>query len=274
MPTSAIEAFAAAIAGRDREVDLFGAAMQIARIGNDAADPHGCAARLDEIAEAARDHAGDTLDPDRLAAAVDYQLFSILGFHGNEADYGEPENSYLDRVVERRTGIPISLSLVYLEVAERIGLHCEGVGYPGHFIVRYERDGGQMFVDPFHQGARLDEEELLAGLRSKPLGGATPESYLSAVTRRQVLQRMLTNLRVAFAARGDLSRLLTTVEMLLRMEPWNASIVGLRGMVLYRLGEVEQALDDLERYVSHNEGDATRAGAAQLLHELRQKMGG
>jgi regulator of sirC expression with transglutaminase-like and TPR domain len=248
--------------------------MLIARIGDERADPHACAARLDAIAEAARDHAGETLDPDRLAAAVDYQLFSILGFQGNEADYGDPGNSYLHRVLERRTGIPITLSLLYMEVGQRIGLHCEGVGYPGHFIVRYERDGGFVYVDPFHQGARLDEQELLAGLRSKQLGGATPESFLSAVTRRQILQRMLTNLRVGFAARGDLPRLLLAVEMLLRLEPWNASLVGLRGMVRYRLGNAAEAVGDLERYVGHNHGDAANAGAAQLLRELRQKLGG
>src|SRR5688572_8537087 len=190
MDSSRTDRFLAATRGADHEVDLFGGAMVIASLSGNAPSPHETARELDLIAESVRAYAGDTLDPERLAGAVDYQLFSVLGFHGNTTDYADPENSYRDRVLARRTGLPISLSLVYMEVAQRIGLECDGVGYPGHFIVRCGGAESPIFVDPFHQGARLDREELLAGLRSYNLNGARPETFIAAITRRQLLQRM------------------------------------------------------------------------------------
>ncbi len=248
--------------------------MVIARLRGEDTDANAVARQLDLIAEAVRAQAGENPLQDALAHAVDHQLFSVMGFHGNAMGYDEPENSYLDCVVERRTGIPISLSLVYLEVASRVGLGCDGIGYPAHFIVRYGGPDAPNFVDPFHQGARLDRQELLAGLRGQDLGGADPESFLLAVTRRQFLQRMLNNLHTVFRQRRDHTRWLATVELLLCIEPWNARLVGERGMLHYRLGEPEQALADLERYVNAGEPEAVSSGALRLLDELRLRYGG
>ena len=284
--------FSAAVAGASHEVDLFGAAIAIARIGRpDGAsrqvDGHAVARELDLIAEAAREHAGDTLDQGALAHAVDHQLFTVLGYHGNAGDYNDAANSYLDQVMAQRSGIPITLSLVYMEVAQRIGLQCDGIGYPGHFIVRCGGAETPIYVDPFHQGARLDREELLAGLRSIHLGGASPESFLSAITRRQMLQRMLNNLHLVFREQRDIARWHMTVELLLILEPWNAALTGERGMLHYRLGEPRKALADLERYVAALSSDgaagprlsaapespAVSAGALRLLDELRLHYG-
>lgn len=267
--SSILHEFARAIGGPDHSVDLFGAAMVIARLGNPTADANDYARRLDLVAEAARDYGGDTTDPERLAGAVDYQLFTILGFHGNGTDYNAPENSYLDQVIERRTGLPITLSLVYMEVAQRVGLRCDGVGYPGHFIVRAGDPEAPIFIDPFHQGARLDREELLAGLRSHQLGGAVPESFLASVSRRQLLQRILNNLIVVFRSQRDIERWRTAIELQLCIEPWNAALVGERGMLRYRLGDHALALEDLERFVQAREPATVPAGARRLLDELR-----
>lgn len=266
--------FAAAIAGADQDVDLFGAAMAISRIGGHRVDPHAAAAELDRLAEAVLDGAGEGTPTHVLAQAVDHELFTIAGFSGNQSNYSEPANSYLDRVIRRRTGIPITLSLVYMEVAQRVGLRCDGIGYPGHFIVRCGDPDEPIYIDPFQQGLRLDSEELLANLRSARLGGATPESFLAALTRRQTLQRMLNNLHVSFRERRDLPRWLTTVELLLLIEPWNAQLVGERGMLNYRLGNPEEALIDLERYVTAGEPQSVNAGARRLLDELRLRYGG
>lgn len=266
--------FAKAIAGADHEVDLFGAAMLIARIGGLAVDAHGVACQLDFIAESVRDHAGDTTDAGELSHAIDYQLFTVRGFHGNTTDYSDPENSYLDRVLERKTGLPITLSLVYMEIAQRVGLRCDGVGFPGHFIVRCGDPDTPIFVDPFLQGARLDREELLARLRSVEIGNASPESFLAAVTRRQILQRMLNNLHGVFRERRDMDRWHATVNLLLRIEPWNAALTGERGMLNYRLGKPAAALDDLERYVEATGRPRVSAGALRLLDELRLQHGG
>lgn len=266
--------FATAITGPDQDVDLFGAAMAIAGLGGHPVDGHRTAAQLDMIAEAVRDEVGETLDPSRLANAINHQLFVANGFHGNTGDYSVPENSYLDCVIDRRTGIPITLSLVYMEVAQRVGLRCDGIGFPGHFIVRCGEPEDPIYIDSFQQGARLDREELLARLRGMPLGGASPESFLAAVTRRQILQRMLNNLHAVFRAARDMERWHATVNLLLKLEPWNATLTGERGMLNYRLGNAVAALDDLERYVEATGRPQVSAGALRLLNELRLHHGG
>jgi regulator of sirC expression with transglutaminase-like and TPR domain len=269
-------AFSRAIAGADHEVDLFGGAMIIASLGSEDADPHTTASRLDVMAEEARSYAGEGADADSLANAVDYQLFSVCGFRANTEDFSDPRNSYLDQVVTRRLGIPITLSLVYMEVAQRIGLQCDGVGYPGHFIVRYGDAGAGVFVDPAQQGARIDRAELLARLRGHRTGPGqpSPESLLCAVTRRQILQRMLNNLRMTFRERRDLPRWRDVVELSHRLEPWNAALVGERGMLNYRLGRLEEALADLEAYVSAGDKPEVSPGAIRLLDQLRLLQGG
>lgn len=272
MSTLAARLFREAIRGTDAEVDLFGAAMAIAHLGGHEPDPHGTARQLDLFAEAVRDAAGDTLDPHRLAAAIDHELFVVQGFIGNAMHYGDPENSYLDRVVARRTGLPITLSLVYMEVAARVGLRCDGIGYPGHFIVRCGPPEDALYVDPFHQGQRIDREELLAGLRGRDLGGASPEMFLAAVTRRQILQRMLHNLRAVYSEAGDHARWLAAVDLLLELEPWNAGLLGERGMLRYRLGDPERALEDLEGYARANPALTAHRGALRLLEELRTRF--
>ncbi len=270
---SLTDEFREATRGRDEEVDLFGAAMLIARLGYPTLNPHAYAARLDHIAEAASNHAAGAREPEALAAAIDYQLFSVMGFTGNSEDYGNPENSFLNVVIDRRTGIPITISLLYMEIAQRLGLPCDGVGYPGHFIVRCGPPEGPFYVDPFHQGARLDRHELLSGLSARSVGTTSIESYLLPVTRRQLLQRMLNNLRFAFRNTGENARWLEAVELQLVLEPWNASLIGERGILQYRLGNIDAALVDLQVYVATNEPEAISAGAARLLEQLRERTG-
>lgn len=266
--------FESAIRGADHEVDLFGAAMIIARLGDPEADPHATASRLDVMAEEALSYAGVAASPDALAHAIDYQLFSVCGFRGSTDDMTDPANSFLDRVVERRTGIPITLSVVYMEVAQRVGLACDGIGYPGHFIVRYGGEEHPVFVDPFQQGARMDREELLAQLRGYRPPPTNPEMFLAAVTRRQILQRMLNNLHINFRNRRDLPRWLDVVELQHRLEPWNAAFVGERGMLNYRLGNMQAAMEDLEAYVLAADTPRTNTSAIRLLDQLRLRYGG
>lgn len=265
------EEFSAAIAGKDIDVDLYGGAMAIARIGHPLVDIHRYSAKLDGLADEASAVAGDTLDPERLAAGIDHVLFGRYSFRGNNEEYGDPENSYLNAVIDRRLGIPISLSVVYMEIAARVGLRCEGVGFPGHFFIRCGPPEHAFYIDPFHQGDRLDRSELLARLNSYELHGASPESFLSAVTRRQVLQRMLTNLRLAFRERSEPDRWLLAVEMQLLLEPWNSSLTGECGMLKFRLGRYDEAEHDLERYVAAAGREAAHSGAARMLDRIRTR---
>ncbi len=267
------DAFTAAIKGSDGDVDLLNAALLIAGLGRPRIELAGYRKLLDILASDVQKRAGEGAGPLPTVDAIDHELFYAQGFHGNASRYNDPENSYLDRVIERRTGIPITLSLVYMEVAKRVGLRCDGIGYPGHFIVRCGEPDDGIYVDPFHQGARLDREELLAGLRGRDLGGASPESFLAAVTQRQILQRMLNNLRSVFCEQADIERWLGTVDLALCLEPWNTDLIGERGMLRYRLGAYDLALDDLERYAGVNNGGPGHPAAFKILEALRERLG-
>jgi len=269
MDEGTYSAFAEAVAGPGPEVDLFGAAMLIARLSGREVDAHATARELDLIAEAVRERVEPGASDADLVNAIREELVVEREFVGDNDTYNDPENSYLDRVVERRRGIPITLSLVYMEVAERVGLRCDGVGFPGHFLVRCGEPSQNLYIDPFHGGSRVSREALLARLAGADLGGASPESFLAGVTRRQIVQRMLNNLHALFRERRDLERWLATVELLLRLEPWNGQLVGERGMLHYRLGAPERALVDLERYVGAANPGAVSSGALRLLDELR-----
>ena len=263
--------FAHAIAGHDHEVDLFGGAVAIARLGHDDVDGHALARELDLIAETVRERAGDHVAPDLLAATVTAELFEERGFRGNREHYTDPENSYVDRVIERRLGIPITLSLVFLEIAQRVGLECAGVGFPGHFLVRCGGDNG-FFVDPFNAGEQPTREELWGRLEGRTSTFPSVDSLLAAVTRRQILQRMLVNLCVAYQGVGDTERWTAALGFRLRLEPWNAALYLERGLLHYQQGEEALALADLERYVDSGDPDLSPQ-ALRLLENLRLRLG-
>jgi regulator of sirC expression with transglutaminase-like and TPR domain len=154
-------------------------------------------------------------------AALTRHLFVDLGFHGNQEAYYDPRNSYLNDVLERRTGIPITLSLVFIEVGRRIGLNIQGVGFPGHFLVRTRGPSGEeLILDPFHGGVALDRDELEE--RLKQVSGADakldPEHFLPA-TKRQVLARMLNNLRQIHQQGRDSARASAVAELLALLDP-------------------------------------------------------
>jgi regulator of sirC expression with transglutaminase-like and TPR domain len=207
---------------------------------------------------------------ERLAAFHDY-FFGSLAFHGNEEDYGDPKNSFLNDVMERRRGLPITLSLLYTELAPGAGLEAKGVGFPSHFLVKVVDGDGELFVDPFHRGALIEREALLDSLRAatgERLGSY--DAYLAGVTGRQVLQRMLYNLKSVYLSREDWERALRTISFLQALAPWDLDEVRDRGLTLARLGRVQEAEESLERYLEHRAGagDSSRVRAA--LDRLRK----
>lgn len=268
--TSALSDFREAIKGPPQDVDLLGGALAVASIGRSKPDGMLVRKQLDRIASGVAALAEAKRDRDEIAQAVDQQLFAALGFQGSSDGLDDPENSFIDSVLERRRGIPISLALVYMEVASRAGLECRGVGFPGHFMVLVGDFDDGYFVDPFNQGQRIDRTELLARLAGADLSGAHPNSLLQPITHRQMLQRMLNNLRVAFRRAGRTAEWHQAVEFALAIEPWNSALVGERGMLSYRLGVLPAALEDLERYVGAQ--NTVSAGAQRLLAELRTRL--
>ena len=242
--------FRQAVQCLDDEIDLGRTALAIADAEYPGLDIESYVARIDRLAAAVQDRSGDEADAYRLIAALNYTLFSVEGFRGNQDDYYDPKNSFLNEVMERKQGIPITLSVLYMEVARRVGLDLCGVGFPGHFLVRYVGKEGEIVIDPFHQGEVRSIQELKDMLDEMYRGRITfqPE-FLSPVSKKQILRRMLNNLKGIYLDQGDLIKGLSVVDRLVILEPDSAEEIRDRGLLYLKLECFSQALEDLEAYL-------------------------
>ncbi|MCC7354742.1 MAG: transglutaminase family protein [Anaerolineae bacterium] len=242
--------FAALVSLPDDEIGLAHGALLIAQEEYPRLDAEAYLRRLDHLAERLRPILeGLQTDVQRLTA-LNRLLFEEEGFRGNQADYYDPRNSFLNDVLDRKLGIPITLSVVYMEVGWRVGLPLSGVGLPGHFMVRCDGRGGPILVDPFHRGAILTARE--ATERAREVSGQQvpllPESF-QPVSRRAILTRMLNNLKAIYVQRADYPRALSAVERLVLIAPEAATEVRDRGLLHYALNQYSQAETYLERYL-------------------------
>jgi len=181
---------------------------------------------------------------------INRQLFDVEGFRGNQEDYYDPRNSFLNEVMDRRTGIPITLSVLYMEVGHRIGLEIQGVGMPGHFIVKCEHQGQEFFVDPFDRGEILLEEDCRRKLEQ--LHGQDfqfSRSFLDVVNHRQILTRMLHNLKGIYWNSKDYTRALGVIDKVLLIIPTAASEFRDRGFANYQVNRLSSAIRDWSRYL-------------------------
>src|SRR5882672_6160687 len=206
--------FAHVVGRPDAHVDLAQAALMIAEGEYPGLDIPSYIAALDRFAGRAR-RALAQAPADPPMATVLRVLYGDLGFRGNSVDYYDPRNSFLNDVLDRRVGIPITLGVVLIEVCRRVGVEARGVSYPGHFLVRSPApNGGAVFIDPF-EGVRLDEDDLQAIYqRATGEDGPVDPRRLEPATRKQILLRMLNNLRCVYETRADHQRL---QDVLLRM---------------------------------------------------------
>ncbi|HEY7295863.1 MAG TPA: transglutaminase-like domain-containing protein [Dehalococcoidia bacterium] len=262
-PSAAASAFRTALE-RDAAFDLFDAALAIGRIADAELDLDGARAELDALtADVARELSQDA-DLDRVAA-LNRALFERRGFHGNREQYGDPRNGYLHETLARRTGLPITLALLYVAAGRRAGLTLEGVGFPGHFLVRAgEPPDRYQYLDVFNGGRELPRETLAALLHRQ---GGDPqrqlETFLAAVTPRQILARMLANLKGMYRERRELGRCRTAVELLLVLTPWAAEEWRDFGLLSGYLGARQAARTALRHYLqlSPDAADAERIRA-------------
>ena len=195
-------------------------------------------------------------------------LFAEGGFRGNADQYYDPRNSYLNEVLDRRLGIPITLSILYMEVASRVGLPVDGVAFPGHFLVKHVAGDREIFIDPYHGGELLSADDCAARYRAASPGRELDPRALDGVTPRQILSRMLHNLKKIYVETGDDVRALWVVDRLLMLSPSDPGERRDRGLVEARLGGAAAALSDLEAYLasapSAPDADEVRALVAQL----------
>ena len=229
--------------------------------------------RLDAMAEAVSSHVGLELDPLRIVAQLNAYLFDEQGFRGNLQDYYDVRNSFLNDVLERKTGIPITLSVVYIELARQVGLPIVGVGMPGHFLVRYSAQPTVFWIDPFHRGQLLTQEDcqqLLERMYGQAL--AWSDAYIEPVSDHAILQRMLYNLKAIYVHQGDHRRALSVVERLLLLRPDVLTEVRDRGLLQAQLGLLEAALDDLQHYLQLSPEAPDASLITQHIATLRQHL--
>jgi regulator of sirC expression with transglutaminase-like and TPR domain len=228
------------------EPDVFEAAMRIAQVEYPQLDIPLYRTRLDQFGREAKDVVKGR--GRRGVEQFNLYFFDTLGFHGNTDNYYDPRNSYLNEVIERRTGIPITLSTVYCEVARRIGFRAYGVGFPGHFLAKCVLADDEVIVDCFNARIvdRKDCQELLDSF--SPGGTPLSEEMFEIAAPRDILSRMLNNLRHIHARRGDFARALRWVEMDIGLRPESPQNLRERGMLYVQMEEFGKALADLERY--------------------------
>ena len=251
------------------------AALEIASLEYPDLQPEPWLAVLDAHASAlAARVAPNAAGIDFLEAANEY-LFGDLGFRGEEANYYDPRNSCLNEVLEFRTGLPITLSVVYMEICRRLARPVYGIGLPGHFIVQYDDGCFSAYLDPFHQGAVLSVEECFALARTAT-GTDVPSdpALLKPVTHRQLLQRMLNNLRAVYFSRQNWAKALRVLDLVVEVNPNSAEDRKQRGVTQLRLNRMHAARVDLERYLELSPEAADAEEIRKQLLDLRQYLAG
>lgn len=197
-------------------------------------------------------------------------LFDEEHFIGNSAHYSDPRNSFLNQVLDRRTGIPISLAVVYMEIARRAGLRVEGINFPGHFLVRCEG----LVIDAFHGGVILSEDACRVLLRRHEGEDATLEPHLSGhASKRQILARMLVNLKRIYVQMNSFPQARDITELLLAIEPTASNELRDRGLIAYHLNDYPSALRDLQAYLDVSpkmpDNDEDRKDIARILEHVK-----
>jgi regulator of sirC expression with transglutaminase-like and TPR domain len=261
--------FAALVARK--VVPLDEAALAIAQEEYPALDPAPVLETLDALAERVRDAAGPTPRAASLLRAVRTVLFTEERLRGNDDRYDDPRNSFLNDVLERKVGIPISLSVILMEVGRRAGIRLQGVGYPGHFLTRYAAPGGtEVYVDAFRGGTILSAEEVLEQLRPKD-GTQLDRRHLAPVGEREILARMLRNLLNVSQATGDAVRSYWVVDRMLMLAPDAPALLRDRGLAAARLGANAAAVRDLEDYLERAPDAPDQDEVRDALEELHAR---
>jgi regulator of sirC expression with transglutaminase-like and TPR domain len=251
----------------DERIDLAEAALWVAVEEYPALDVAAYLARLAELAEQARPSVAAARTLAGRIEALNRFLYEKQSFRGNRSDYYDARNSFLNEVIDRRTGIPITLAIVYLAVAARLGLPVRGVGFPGHFLLRCDSPEA-LVIDPF-EGTLLSREECEARWRAT-LGEDTPFDLgaLEPSSARQTLARVIGNLKQIFLAQKDWPRALACVERILVLAPDAPLELRDRGLLYARLECWSAASADLRRFLELAPNDASAAGVREQLIEL------
>ena len=267
-----LAAFAELVGRPDARIDLAQACLMIAQDAYPDLDVDRYLGEIERMALRLRAKGADGAE--ERVIALNRFLFDEMGFRGNTENYYDPRNSYLNEVIDRRTGIPISLAVLYLELGRRVGLPLEGVSFPGHFLVRLRLRGGVLVLDPFCGGVPQSEDELRSRLlRVIPpgsTGGVPPaelplDQFLEPASKRQILSRLLRNLKGIYREAGPRERLLEVLNRILAVTPEANAELRDRGLAYQRLECHRAALKDLSDYLE-------REPEAPDFYEIRAQV--
>jgi regulator of sirC expression with transglutaminase-like and TPR domain len=255
---SEMRAFAEMLAREESRIDLAHACLMIAQDAYPELTVEPYLGEIERMALRLRGRLGQAGAAEEKVMALNQYLFDELGYRGNTEAYYDPRNSYLNEVMDRRTGIPITLGVLYMALGRRIGLPLEGVSFPGHFLVRLRLRGGMLVLDPFDGGTPLGTDDLRERLRRVVPKGATQgvpvrelplDPFLEPATPRQILSRVLRNLKAIYRESDKPERLLEVLNRMLVVAPDSTSELRDRGLVYQRLECYRAALQDLSGYL-------------------------
>jgi regulator of sirC expression with transglutaminase-like and TPR domain len=261
----------------DEQVPLLGCALLIARDEYPDLDVAACLAQVEAHAASLRPVVDALDDAPLKMQAINRRLFEELGYAGNHDEYYDPRNSYLNMVLNRRLGNPISLAVIQMEVARRLGVPLDGISFPGHFLVRLPVGDGMLVMDPFNRGRPLGTEELRR--RAKPhFGDEVPDDalfdILSPAPNRAILMRILRNLHALYVGNGDWARAVRCMDRVLSLLPDNAEALRDRGTGYAEMGHVAGAAHDLGEYLQRwpdaDDADEVRGRLLALLGDGRR----
>jgi regulator of sirC expression with transglutaminase-like and TPR domain len=275
-PATLAQAFAALVGQEveDERIDLVRAALTIALTEYPGLDTDAYCGRIEELAWRVKRLVPDLGDPSESIVALNRVLFEEEGFRGNAEDYYDPYNSFLNDVLDRKLGIPITLAVLYMEVARRVGFPLVGVGMPGHFLLKhYDVEGREILIDPFNRGSILTSKDCQRAL-DEIYGGQMPlqPEFLMAVSRRQVLVRMLNNLKAIYLSGRNFRKALPIVDLILAVYPRSPEDVKQRAMLRWSLGKTRGALADLEDYLKMSPDASDADEIRQTAASLRRVM--
>ena len=249
----------------DHKIDLARTSLHIAQIAFPGLSPEQYIKAIDAMAE----QIVKTNYPLKIIKNINDYLFEKLEYRGNQADYYDPDNSFLNQVIARRKGIPISLSVLYLEIAKRLDFPMVPIGMPGHFLIRPEFAEVGIFVDVFNQGEILFKEDCQKKLQD--IYGdslAAEENFLQAVTNRQILGRMLTNLKFIYIQKQELTKAWQIIELILTISPEHPIELRDRGIIGYQLEKWQEAKNDLETYLRLNPTASDQQTILKILEKI------
>ena len=269
---TAFDLFTQAVTVPGDRIELARCALLVAACADPSVSVDDGLGLLDALAHGAAERVAAADAPLAQVNALSEHLFDVVGFSGNHDDYYDPRNSLLDQVLARKVGIPITLSLVYIETGARLGVPLAGIGMPGHFLVRHEQETS-LFIDPFHRGVLRSKREC-AELLSQISGSVRwNPAFLDPVDNRSFLARILRNLGAIRTQREELAEAVDVLGLLIALQPDEPGHRRDRGVLRQRLGHGDLALEDLEHYLNCESNAPDAWNVRRLMERIRDSGG-